>query len=448
MIGARSSLLLALVGICSFLAGTARADTNWERISPMFSSNIVVPTLANDGSNAVVAWARDANAATSRLEVVTFRPSLTDDAASLAGPVEALPPAGWSIGPTPQLFPKPGGGLQIAFDGSMNSAGFGLWVAPRNPDGSFGAPVQVGRPYTGLASAILLGDGTPSFATNHTGGAYVLRGANPDQAGVDFQSRLGNCCAYGPRIGLDGMGRLWLAWYSNASANTGLFLQQVDAATLAPVGSVQKAPGSESPYNNTLRIAFACSLVCRVAYGAGDSGNQRLVSWAPGEAAATTIAAVPAPEEAGRVVSASYRKDGRLWVGWYDGTNYRYTLGDEKGAGGAALSAGHPAGTVSGAFVLNSLAVDDNLLLATNWVAGTNADQHAIWVNVVTAAPADVLDTRFPEPPPEPAQPVGTLLVQISGNGTVSTVGQRVAQDRGPVRRSVAACMTSPATPR
>jgi Divergent InlB B-repeat domain len=32
-------------------------------------------------------------------------------------------------------------------------------------------------------------------------------------------------------------------------------------------------------------------------------------------------------------------------------------------------------------------------------------------------------DDRFPEPPPEPPKPVGRVLVQVSGNGTVSTTG-------------------------
>ena len=38
-------------------------------------------------------------------------------------------------------------------------------------------------------------------------------------------------------------------------------------------------------------------------------------------------------------------------------------------------------------------------------------------------------DDRFPEPPPEPPQPVGRVLVQVSGNGSVATVAPRALQD-------------------
>jgi hypothetical protein len=70
-------------------------------------------------------------------------------------------------------------------------------------------------------------------------------------------------------------------------------------------------------------------------------------------------------------------------VAWFDRTNYRFTLGDERGAGGAALNAGHPPGD-AGAFGLNSLSVPDGLLLAANWFGG---GRHAIWANVVTTPP-------------------------------------------------------------
>ena len=373
-------------------AGAAWADTTWTRISTNFDSNIVVPSLALDGGNAVAAWGYRVSPNNERAEAVTFRPALTGDAVSLAGPSAAA--SNWvGVDTAPQLFPRPGGGLQFAWAGfrSTNTSdpfAGKLAVAPRNADGSFGAPVVAGRPYSNLSSAILLADGTPMFAMGHAGGALVLRGVNAEQNGVDFQGALGGCCGYTPRLGLDGMGRLWLVWYSNASGNTGLYEQQVNPATGGPIGSPQKAPGSESPFNNTFRIAFACAVACRVVYGTGAGAGQRLVSWAPGEGATTAVAAVPPAQGAGRVVTASYRSDGRLWVAWFDGTDYRFTLGDARGAGGTALSAGHPPGTGgSGSFALNSMAVPDGLLLATNWVRGAVANPYAVWANVVTVPP-------------------------------------------------------------
>lgn len=405
------SLLLSAGTLAGALVAAAQADTSWERISPTFGSNIVVPSLAADGANAVAAWGYGVSPNNERVEAVTFRPSLTGDAVSLAGPVAVA--ANWvGIGVTPQFFPKAGGGLQIAFDGfrttNANDPFAGaLAVATRNSDGTFGAPVRAGRPYAGLSGAVLLPDGTPMFSTGYTG-ARVLRGIDPDQLGTDFQGQLGGgCCGYIPRLGLDGMGRLWIVWHSNASNNGGDYMQQVNAATGTPVGSPQRVPGSDSSNNNSFRIAFACAVACRVVYGTGQITNQRLVSWAPGEAGPTTIATVPSTDSAGRVVTASYRGDGLLWVAWYDGKNYRFLLGDAKGAGGTSLSAGHPtSGTGAQAYALNSLPVADGLLLATNWLSGVGANQYAIWANVVTVPP-----------PATPARGPGDVELRRAQNG-------------------------------
>ena len=386
-------LVSVAFAVCCVGTGTATADTTWTRISPTFNTNLVEPSLAADGANAVAAWGFEAAPNDARLQAVTFRPSLSGDAVSLAGPAPVV--SGWiGVGAAPQLFPKAGGGLQIAFEGFRSIttgdpfAGVTA-VAPRNPDGSFGSPVVAGRPYTGLASAILLPDGTPMFSTSHAGGALVMRGIDPNQNGVDFSDQFGpGCCSYHARLSSDAMGRVWLIWYSNRTQNTGLYMQQVNTQNAAPIGSPQKAPGSESPNNNSFRIAFACAVACRAVYGTGAGAGQRLVSWAPGESATTAVAAVPPAQGAGRVVTASYRSDGRLWVAWFDGTDYRFTLGDARGAGGTALSAAHPPGTGgSGSFALNSMAVPDGLLLATNWVQGAVANPYAVWANVVTVPP-------------------------------------------------------------
>jgi hypothetical protein len=380
----RSVLASVSLVALSVGAGTAAADTTWTRISTTFDSNIVVPSLALDGSNAVAAWGYRVSANNERVEAVTFRPALNGDAVSLAGPSAAA--SNWvQVDTAPQLFPRPGGGLQLAWGGfrsvvSTDPFAGALAVAARNADGSFGAPMRAGRP--AVSSALLLSDGTPMFASGHAGGALVLRGIDPDQDGVDHQGALGGCCAYVPRLGLDGMGRLWLVWYSNASGNIGLYVRQVNPATGGPVGSPQKAPGSESVYNNSFRIAFACAVVCRVVYGTAATPG-RLVSWAPGETQTTPITTAFGTDSAGRVVTAAYRADGRLWVAWFDRGNYYFMLGDARGAGGEALSAGHPPGD-PGAFALNSLPVPDGLLLATNWVSGGRL---AIWANVVTTPP-------------------------------------------------------------
>jgi hypothetical protein len=367
------------------LTPAARADTSWTRISDNFDSNIVIASLLLDGSTAYAAWSRRVGPLDEALDVASFQPSLTAEATSLSGPVDAAP-ASREVGYTPQLFPKPGGGVQIAFDGFVEASPdkTAMFVVSRNADGSFTPPAQAGRPYTALGSALLLSDGTPIFSTSHAGGARVLRGVIAGQSGVEFQPPGGS--AYLARLGQDAMGRLWLVWYTIGGPNPGLSVQQVNPATGAPLGSLERAPASDSSNNNSFRIAFACSVICRVLYGTGSFTDQRLVSWAPGEATATTVAAIPSTTSAGRVVTAAYRGDGRLWVAWHDGANYRFKLGDARGSGGEVLSAGHPPGAAGTAWPLNSIAVPDGLLLAANW-RGSPTTLHNIWVNVVTVPP-------------------------------------------------------------
>ena len=77
---------------------------------------------------------------------------------------------------------------------------------------------------------------------------------------------------------------------------------------------------------------------------------------------------------AGRVLTAAYRADGRLWVAWCDGKTYRATLGDATGAGGEVQDAGVPKGSEDGAYALAGMAVGDNLLLAANYAWNAAGD--------------------------------------------------------------------------
>ena len=170
---------------------------------------------------------------------------------------------------------------------------------------------------------------------------------------------------YNPALGQDAAGRLWVAWYSNASGNIGIYLLQLDPATGGPLAGAQptKVPQSESPANNGFHLALACAAGCRIVYGAqtAPTAPLRLASWAPGEGGPTNIGG-GARLSLGLPLTAAYRADGRLWVAWYDlGTTkgfYAAKLGNAKGAGGTVQNLGRPAG---GGFVdarnLDSVAV-------------------------------------------------------------------------------------------
>ena len=231
--------------------------------------------------------------------------------------------------------------------------------------------------------------------TNQGGTIGVLRGFNPTSQGIDLQAPLGGCCGYHPALGLDAAGRLWVAWYSNATGNTGIYVQQLDPSTGGPIGAAAKVPNSETVYNNSFDTALVCAATCRVVYGGPAT---QIESWAPGESGPTVIAKVPPNAVAGRVVTAAYRSDGKLWVAWWDRSTYRYTLGDATGKGGQALDAGLPvpaAGFNGNAFALSSLAVGNDSCWRRT---GTTRSPARAWPSSSTASPTTPRRRRRPRP--------------------------------------------------
>jgi hypothetical protein len=200
-------------------------------------------------------------------------------------------------------------------------------------------------------------------------------------------------------MALDSAGHMWIAWYSNATGSTGEYVQQLDPANAAPIGPPVLAPNSESSNNNSFGTALACAATCRLVYGNSPaaSNTDLIVSWWPGQGAPTTIADLAGTGQgAGRVLTAAYRADGRLWVAWFDGKTYRATLGDGTGAGGEPQDAGVPKGTPNGAYGLVGIAVGDNLLLAANYAWQATAQlPFAVFVNTI-APPAPVTSAPGP----------------------------------------------------
>jgi hypothetical protein len=140
---------------------------------------------------------------------------------------------------------------------------------------------------------------------------------------------------------------------------------------------------------------------CRVAYLAptGPGTATRVVTWAPGEAAATPVATGGNPTSANGAVTAAYRADGRLWVAWTGngttpGSVGRFaTLGDGRGAGGDVVSAGSPPDS-GGSVPLESLAVGDDLLLVT--LGGPGPSVYASVVQPVNYAVPDTKGIAAP----------------------------------------------------
>jgi hypothetical protein len=391
---------LAALAVGSPVAG---ADTTWTKVSTDYAANIVIPSLGLTGPTAVLAWTQETSPSTTDLNTVSFATSPTQDVIGAASSKAAL---AWAqIDFNNALFPAPGGGLQLVFNGTHTVVTGdplnGMDTTLRNPDGSWAAPFFVSGGSSSPSTAVLSG-ATPLVAGYATQGIEIFNASVAHAPGVsdyNLQPQLGNCCGYSPKMALDSAGHLWIAWYSNATGATGMYVQQLDATTGAPIGTPALAPNSDSSNNNSFAAGLACGATCRLIYGNSPAAGpaNALVSWWPGQAAPTTIANLAGTgQSAGRVVATAYRADGRLWVAWFDGKTYRATLGDASGAGGEAQDAGVPKGTANGAYALTGIAVGDNFLLAANYAWNASGPlPFAVFVNTI-APPAPV--TKAPGP--------------------------------------------------
>ena len=63
-----------------------------------------------------------------------------------------------------------------------------------------------------------------------------------------------------------------------------MYVQQLDPATGAPIGTPALAPNSESSNNNSFGAALACAATCRLVYGNSPAAGpaDTIVSWWPG----------------------------------------------------------------------------------------------------------------------------------------------------------------------
>jgi hypothetical protein len=408
------------VGVVSVPAVTA--DTTWTRISETGLPNIVRVSLAHGpggGSNVIAAWATVKTFEStnfSGFHSVAFSTSLGADASGLSGPFTT--DSDW-VGPgaTQALVPSSAPGAVDLIQAGIHSTNKsdplgGTTVQHRNADGSFSAPVVINASqYNSDPVGLYLADGTLLSLSDQSGGIRVMHGV-PSGITADLQTGLGGCCGYSPRVEKDGAGNVWVAWASNATNNTGVYMEQLDPATGTPLGPAVKAPDSLATDNNNRQAWLACNPVaagCRVVYETQNPssptlGSGTLVSWGPGETAPVKVAKATA---LGGRWAATYSPDGRLWVAWYDrgatgGTKagIYYTLGDARGAGGTVLSAGQPAAQLKdGPYDIELLPVGGDLLIGT--VADTGQGL-AVWVNHVAPPQTAVI---APGPPDVTLQP-------------------------------------------
>ncbi|MGE3234191.1 MAG: hypothetical protein AB7O78_10735 [Thermoleophilia bacterium] len=393
----RRSLTLTAAALAALaVAAPAALGAGWAKVSSDDVSNIDQASLVAGNGRVVAAW--PSGTTTDLAGSVAFRGWAPTPQSSLAGAgATATATGGYTnVSQRPGLVVAPDG-LHVVTSGVIAGQSRTYLTPPLTEGQAGGAPAEIASQLAGPIDARALSGGGIEVANMTNGEVRVFRDTSAT-GGDALQPLLGGPAGYNPALGQDSSGRLWVAWYSNASGNVGIYLLQLDPATGGPAAGAApvKVPQSESPANNGFHLALACAASCRIVYGAqtAPTANLRLASWAPGEGASPTNIGGNARLSLGLPLAAAYRGDGRLWVSWYDlGTTkgfYAAKLGNAKGAGGTVQNLGRPAGAAfQDARNLDSVVVGTDLVVAGTVV--TSAPRGSLWTTYVQD-PATIIE--------------------------------------------------------
>jgi hypothetical protein len=391
----------------------------WQKLSTDDVSGIDQSALVVSGGRVIAAW--PTGSGSDLAGAVAFRGFAPTPTAPLAGagPI-ALAASGFTnVSGRPGIVV--GGsplGVRVITGGTIAGNDHVYMTPPLSEGAAGGAPAIISTALRGNIDAVGLPGGGVVVANMENGVLHTFRDAVPVD-GFDLQAQLGGCCSYNPAIGVDGTGRVWVAWYSNATGRVGIFMQQLDAATGGPIGVPALVYQSASVSNNTSHLALACGpATCRIAYlqQSTAAGPQRVATWAPGEPAPTAVSPSLSIGVNGNL-AAAFRADGRLWVAWYDPgvtsarSGYYATLGNTKGAGGERQNLKRPPGFVDDGD-LEAAALGDNLVLVGT--VNTGKPRAALWTTVVQP-PDQIVDNprTIRNGPATVLAPKGVLLAKL-----------------------------------
>jgi hypothetical protein len=405
--------LLALAG-----SAGAAAAAPWVKLSPDDVSGIDGSALTVSNGRVFAAWPSGSGA--DLAGAVAFRGFSPTPAKPLAG----AGPVAFALSGFTNVSARPGlvvggspSGLRV-ISGGTTAGNDAVQLSSPLTEGAAGAATPIATAINGSIDAVGLPDGGIVVANDQAGSLHAFRDASPT-GGADLQGQLGGCCSYNPAIGADGTGRVWVAWYSNATGRVGIHVQQLDATTGAPVGAPTLVYQSAAVANNTSHLALACGpTTCRIAYlqQATAAGPLRVATWAPGEPAPTAVTP-PLPIGVNGNLAAAIRADGRMWTAWYDPgataakAGYYASLGNAKGAGGERTNLKRPPGFVDDGD-LEAVALGDDLVLVGT--VSTGKPRAALWTTIVQP-PDQVVDNprTIRNGPATAVAPKGVLLTKL-----------------------------------
>lgn len=294
--------------------------------------------------------------------------------------------SGWASLEDPALVVAPDG-LRVFFGGlrstdssdpqrELNSArsadGGATWALHPGSVVASGA-----QPYASAVAATSLPDGSALQAWAGSLGTWVHAGLDPASPNHDYQAPHGPY-GYDPGIATDVTGTTVMAWYSSASARSGVLAQLVGPGG-APAGGTATMPGTAGMTIGMLSrtpIAARAGGGFYVGYPTGVPMKTVRV-WRVGDAAAARVARTSG--QGNQPVTVAAAPDGRIWVAWADQVGgVPRVLARRSNPGvtrwGATVAAGRAAGS-PGAYALDaSVAPDEGLDLLAVFGIGTTSN--------------------------------------------------------------------------
>ena len=203
-------------------------------------------------------------------------------------------------------------------------------------------------------------------------------GTSPADQDVSVQDGIGNCCGYQPDLATDAAsGQTFVGWYSNATNDSGLFVQGVSPG--GTTGAKQLVPGSATAdRKSSLSIDQRFPIAARVGggvyvgSGAGYPTYATVNLWRVG----TGAPVLTIPARGAQDVNIAAAPEGRLWLMWHR-NNRLYVTRTNKAATrvGPAFSIAGP----GGASTTWKLAGDGSLGPLDVVASVTNGDGLATW---------------------------------------------------------------------
>ena len=331
----RAFALLLCVMFSAVPTAFAGTGGTWTPVTPDYNQNFNLVGLHRTADGVLHVAAQQNNAANSQQGDLIHIPISPGGAVGAASTITA----GWAGTESPDITANPGGGLLAIWGGihstttgdPLNNGSFATsddsgsaWTV--DPVGPWPSGGTAGGTYV-YASQISAGngaDGTPFEAWSHDG-VYVHRGLDPGAPVFNYNTAIGGDTLAIPEFGLDaGNGVLWVAWENElGSQGLGVWAQQVDQTTGAPIGSAVQMPKSVTNYqgtNESTAILGRTPITGRpgrpgvwMAYPVGYPSAKELVLWKVGDTGVTTLAT---SQSEIRHTAIAADPDGRLIVVW------------------------------------------------------------------------------------------------------------------------------------